>query len=431
MKMLALVFLAICASTVGAQSTCTANSTTACLIGDRFQVEVDYDTSGSAFVAPGVGTPSGSAQVVAQAGFPTDATAPFTFYDADQVDALVQVLDGCPVNGHYWVFIAAATDAATTVDVTDTATGASVQYVGPSGQAFVPTLDTTAFQTCDAGTASGEPVAMPAEPRGACGAAFCLQGGRYALDIAFNDNGSNSGDAVSALATDHSGVGFLFNDQRPEIVSTLIDGRADNGAFWFLSSAITQLELIYTLTDTTTSLTNVYVKSFGSALTLLDRGHPVSASITGPQSATSPGQPATYRLTLNNSAPTERAFSASIPTPTGASNPAFACTALNGAVCPNASGTGAFNESGSLVAGGELIYDYSVTVAPARGGAAQLVAEATVTTAAHALAAEGSVVVSASAPIAEAESVPIPVDSRWMLLLLALGLVITAVHLRR
>ena len=432
MKILSFTLFALFTSTVVAQPACTEGATTACLIGDRFRVEVAYDTVGAMFVAPAAGTPSGPAQVASQGAFPSDSSAPFTFYDPDQIDVLVQVLDACPVNGYYWVFVAAATDAAITVDVTDTATSASVQYVGSAGEAFVPVLDTTGFQTCDTGTTSGRQVdAMAPEPRGVCGSAFCLQGDRYALDIAFDDNDANSGNVDSALATDHSGLGFIFNDQRPEIVSTLIDGRADNGAFWFSSSAITNLELTYSLTDTSTSLTNVYVQTLGPAQTLLDRGQPVLASMMAPPLEVSPGQSVAYRLALRNSAPTARSFSASIPTPTGASNPAFTCSAANGAVCPNASGAGEFNESGSLASGGELIYDYTLIVGPARGGADQLIAEATVVTAAHALAGEESVFVNASAELEEAESIPVPVDSRWMLLVLALGLLITPMCVRR
>lgn len=428
MRTLALILLALGASTAGALSACTPDSETACLFGDRFQVRVAYDTDGSAFVAPDAGTPSGPARVVAQGGFPNDRAAPFSFYDADQVDALVQVLDGCPINNHYWIFAAVATDAETTVTVTDTVTGDAVQYASPAGQAFVPVTDTAAFQTCDAGTAGAPEWIKPPETRGACGAAFCLQGGRYALDIAFTDNGSLSGSIGSSLATDRSGVGFLFQDSRPESVSTVIDGRAGNGAFWFLTSTTSNLELTYALTDTTTSLTNVYLDSLGPGQTLLDRGQPVSAAITGPTAAVSPGLPATWTLALTNSAPAARAFSASIPTPSSTSSPAFTCTGFNGATCPNASGTGPFAESGTLAPGGELVYDYTVTVGPARGAGAALVAEATVTTAAHALAGQGSIVVSAGATVSEA--VPVPINAGWFLGLLILGLLATAVRYR-
>lgn len=428
MKTLALILLTLFASAAAAQPACNATLTSACLSGDRFQVEMSFDTSGASFVAPDAGTPSGSAQVVNQSGFPSDSTAAFSFYDAGQVDAFVKVLNGCPITNHYWVFSAGATDAATTITVTDTATGDVVQYANPAGQAFVPITDTNAFQTCDAGTASAGVVPVPPGTRGTCGAAFCLQGGRYALDVAYTDNGSINGDVASSLATDRSGLGFLFDDQSPELVSTVIDGRAGNNAFWFLTSTSTNLELTYSLTDTTTSLTNVYVDSQGPGQTLLDRGQPVSASISGPPAAVSPGLSATYTLTLTNTAPIQRFFTATIPTPAGASNPAFTCTAFNGAVCPNASGSGPFAEGGALAPGGEIVYDYTVTVGPARGAAAPLVAEATVITAAHALAGEGRIVISAGATMSEA--VPVPVDAGWLLVLLFFGLLATAVRCR-
>ena len=67
------------------------------------------------------------------------------FFDPDNWELLVKVLDGCAVNGHFWVFAAATTDVGTTLTVTDTVTGAIRTYGNPLGQAAAPIQDTQAF----------------------------------------------------------------------------------------------------------------------------------------------------------------------------------------------------------------------------------------------------------------------------------------------
>jgi hypothetical protein len=72
----------------------------------------------------------------------------FWFFDASNVELLVKALNGCGVNGRYWVFAAGLTDVEVTLRVTDTQTGASRTYVNPRGTAFQPVQDTSAFATC-------------------------------------------------------------------------------------------------------------------------------------------------------------------------------------------------------------------------------------------------------------------------------------------
>lgn len=430
MRLLILMLLSLAAWSAAAHSqACLSDATTACLGGDRFQIEVAYDTLGASFVPAAADSPSGSAEVVVEGAFPSDSAAPFSFYDSEQIDAVVRVLNGCAVNNRLWIFIAASTDSATTVSITDTATGDTVEYTNPAGQAFDPVLDTTAFETCDAGPRSGSVTKMETTQRGACGGTFCLQSDRYALDVAFDDTQGTSGMTSSALATDHSGIGSVIQ-QNVDFLSTVIDGRADNGAFWFLTSAISDFELTYTLTDTQTALTNTYVDPMGDSQNLLDRGQPVQAVLIGPPSAVPPGQSATYELTLTNSAPTERAFTATIPTPNGAINPSFTCTASNGASCPGASGSGPFSESGAIAAGGQLVYAYTIETISTRGAGDALLVEATVTTAAHALAGETNVVASARGSVFEPVAVPAFVPAA-LSILIVLMMTITFATVKR
>lgn len=108
-----------------AASTCIANSTTTCLLGNRFQVRV---------------LRSGAYQQVIPV---TSQTAFFWFFAPDNLEIFVKVLDGTALNSKYWVFYGSMTDQAYTVEVTDTATGLVKNY--PSGAGLCGNADTSAF----------------------------------------------------------------------------------------------------------------------------------------------------------------------------------------------------------------------------------------------------------------------------------------------
>lgn len=416
------VLLLLCSGVSWAQSSvCTPSSTTACVMQGRFEISLTFDTAGATFVPASAGTPAGSAEVATT----TSDTAIFRFYDEDQFDVVVKVLDACPINQRFWVFAAGATDAGVDITVTDTAVGASVFYASGSGQAFPSVIDTNAFATCDATMPprTADPGGVGNGERGpvACGATFCLQGGRYALDVDFSltPGGGSNGAANSFSTLDHSGLGWLFSAENIEFVTSVLDGRADNGAFWFLAARMTSAELTYTLTDTQTDLVNIYVAPEFQFTNVQDRGQPVDASLRGVQG----GDRVAFELLLTNTAPTERTFRATLPTPAGAANPRFTCSAAGGASCPGISGSGPFEESGPLAAGGALTYTILFDRAAARGTAGVIEAMATVETAAHALAdTQLQVLVAGELPPA----LQVPLDAPWMLVCMALLLMLVA-----
>ncbi len=115
---------------------CLASSTTLCLAGNRFEVEVDWrDFEGE----------TGSGRVVS---VDSADSGLFWFFDADNWELLVKVLDGCGINNRFWVFSAATTNVEFSLKVTDTHSGAVRTYVNPSGVAAAATTDTDAFATC-------------------------------------------------------------------------------------------------------------------------------------------------------------------------------------------------------------------------------------------------------------------------------------------
>ncbi len=82
----------------------------------------------------------------------TDDTGYFWFFDADNVEVVVKVLDACALPGFnsYWVFAAGLTDVEVALTVTDTVSGEVQEYFNPLGSPFQPIQDTAAFGTCDA-----------------------------------------------------------------------------------------------------------------------------------------------------------------------------------------------------------------------------------------------------------------------------------------
>jgi hypothetical protein len=69
----------------------------------------------------------------------------FWFFSADNLEMLVKVIDGCALNGKYWVFYTAGTNVGLTVTVTDTLLGGSVTYQNPDLTPAAPVQDTSAL----------------------------------------------------------------------------------------------------------------------------------------------------------------------------------------------------------------------------------------------------------------------------------------------
>jgi len=63
----------------------------------------------------------------------TDQTGYFWFFDPANIELVVKVLDGRPVNGKFWVFYGALSNVEYTLTVTDLETGAERVYRNPPG----------------------------------------------------------------------------------------------------------------------------------------------------------------------------------------------------------------------------------------------------------------------------------------------------------
>ncbi|MYA08918.1 MAG: PKD domain-containing protein [Holophagales bacterium] len=69
----------------------------------------------------------------------------FWFFEPDNWEVLIKVLDGCWFNGHYWVYAASATDVGLDIAVTDMMTGDVRRYTKSPGLPAPALTDAAAF----------------------------------------------------------------------------------------------------------------------------------------------------------------------------------------------------------------------------------------------------------------------------------------------
>jgi len=103
-----------------------------CLVDDRFEVTARWRT------------PQGT-EGAGQAVSLTSDTGYFWFFNADNVELIVKVLDACSFADRFWVFAGGLTNVEVELTVLDTVTQASKTYLNPLGTPFVPIQDTDAF----------------------------------------------------------------------------------------------------------------------------------------------------------------------------------------------------------------------------------------------------------------------------------------------
>lgn len=119
------------ATGAAAAAPCLPDVSRLCLAGGRFAVTATWrdfqGNSGAAKVAPVTGD-----------------TGYFWFFDPTNVEVMLKVLDGRPVNGKFWVFYGALSNVEYTLTVTDTQTGAQRSYFNPAGR-LASVADTGAF----------------------------------------------------------------------------------------------------------------------------------------------------------------------------------------------------------------------------------------------------------------------------------------------
>ena len=181
------------------------------------------------------------------------------FFEADNAEVLVKVLDGCAVNGHRWVFAAPVTTLAFNLWVEETATGNSWVHRNPRGGRTATTeSDLTAFP-CGPAAASAAPERAGASlPRpttdiaqtGAGGTPDCepepvttLAGFTVSMCVEHE----RDGEVVVTRARDYglnsrqSALLYFFERDNAEVLVKVLDGCALNGHRWVFVAPVTTL----------------------------------------------------------------------------------------------------------------------------------------------------------------------------------------------
>ena len=115
---------------------CQPSEARLCLRGGRFAVEATWRDP--------VGLPGQARVTEARTG----DSGLLWFFRPENWELQVKVLDGCPVNGRYWVFAAGTTNVEYDLTVTDLTTGQQRTYHNPPHTTAVTVTDTGAFATC-------------------------------------------------------------------------------------------------------------------------------------------------------------------------------------------------------------------------------------------------------------------------------------------
>jgi hypothetical protein len=265
------------------KATCSTGATRLCLQSNRFRVTLSWrDFAGN----------TGSGQAVRL----TEDTGYFWFFNAENVEVMVKILDGRGLNGHFWLFAGSLSNVQYTIFVTDLTTGASKTYVNPSGtlasladtRAFPPdqaaSLATTGsvpmvHRAASAGLAGvnvGWSAVRPTEgwtKAGSCTAdatSLCLNDSRFRISVNWRDFSGTTGVGRGVPLTTDTGYFWFFGPSNVELVIKVLDGRPVNGQFWIFFGALSTVEYDIIVTDTETGQSKIYSNPSGRLASVAD-----------------------------------------------------------------------------------------------------------------------------------------------------------------
>ncbi|HEY0783461.1 MAG TPA: AAA family ATPase [Thermoanaerobaculia bacterium] len=285
---------------------CVADATTLCLDGGRYGVRAAWTTNDGA---------TGSGQALPL----TSDTGLFWFFDANNLEMAVKVLDACGLNARSWVFAGGLTNVDVVLTVTDGATGQVNTYHNPQGTPFAPLQDTGAFANCTA-TAPAPAAATPAlaqrtdtpravslranravallanriagllSPRSTAASIvpnpcppdpthLCLGDGRFLVTVDWQTPDGTVGHGQAVPLTRDTGYFWFFNDTNLEMVLKVLNGCGLNQRYWVFAGGLTNVRVAITVTDTSNGTHVTYQNPQGTAFQpLQDTG----AFATGP-----------------------------------------------------------------------------------------------------------------------------------------------------
>ncbi len=275
-------------TTTGAfRDACRSGGRYLCLGDGRFEVQAHWTNP----------------DVIGDYGFGTavpidlsDESGLFWFFQPDNVELVIKVLDGRALNGNYWVFFGALSDVEYWVTVEDTQSDQRRTYHNPPKE-ICGQSDVQAFSGGDLTAMLGSSAGVPAQPGidlvklelvslSATGAGrpqeaggqcepgeelLCLLDNRFAVEVSLVDpnvepplDPTKIAKVAPSLTTANTGFFWFFNPENIELAVKVLDGRALNGSFWFLYGGLSDVEYKITLTDTVTGPAAEYTNPKGS-----------------------------------------------------------------------------------------------------------------------------------------------------------------------
>ena len=253
---------------------CRADAETLCMQDSRFEATMEWRTAGGE---------SGAGQAV-HAG--TNDSGLFYFFDPENWEVLIKVLDGCAINGRLWVLGASTTDLGYRIRIVDTVTGESRSYANEPGRPAPAIVDVDAFSDACAAAATGAAPSAGAPGAAASGwlgararesmpgvvaaeqgwgscesfpADLCLRDRRFSARVwTYTSDRDRLAGRVARAGTDTSGVFYFFDPENWEVLLKVLDGCAVNGHYWVFAASATDLELGLMVKDTVTDASRRY-----------------------------------------------------------------------------------------------------------------------------------------------------------------------------
>jgi len=211
---------------------------------DRFEVTVTWKTE----------TGVGAGQPVRL----TDDTGVFWFFDDQNLELVVKMLDGCAVSGRHWFFAGGLTNVEVSITVRDRATGEIRTYHQDGGRPFEPIQDTGAFDGCGSPAAAIQPAIAPSAPD-CVGAVLCLgEGDRFRVTATWETLFGDFGPGQAVRLTSDTGYFYFFDAANVELLIKTVDGCGTNGHHWVFAGGLTNVEVVLRVFDTHTEQVREY-----------------------------------------------------------------------------------------------------------------------------------------------------------------------------
>ncbi|MEM8932514.1 MAG: hypothetical protein AAGE94_15130, partial [Acidobacteriota bacterium] len=177
----------------------------------------------------------------------------FWFFDSENLEMLIKVLDGRAINGHFWVLWGAATDVGLDITITDHATGEVWTGSNPVGT-LASGGDVEAFADPDVRVVDNGVVGPALNGYGVTGPTLPLgENGRFVARVVFEDStGQNMGEGIE-IAED-TGAFYFFDGSNVELLVKVLDGRPINGHFWAYWASTSNIAFDLCIDDTETGV---------------------------------------------------------------------------------------------------------------------------------------------------------------------------------